>query len=54
MNAAINPKYGFVKTFDRILFTRTTEKMRYCRPGEPLEAVKEKTVLSFTACTPHS
>jgi hypothetical protein len=32
MNAAINPKYSFVETFDRIPFTGTTEKMRYCQP----------------------
>ncbi len=32
MNATPNPKYGFVETFDRIPFTETTEKMRYCRP----------------------
>ncbi len=32
MNAAMNPKYGFVETFDRIPFTGTTEKLRLCRP----------------------
>ena len=32
MSATVNPKYGFVDTFDRIPFTGTTEKMRYCRP----------------------
>jgi hypothetical protein len=32
MNTTPNPKYGFVETFDRIPFTETTEKMRYCRP----------------------
>ena len=32
MSAPVNPKYGFVDTFDRIPFTGTTEKMRYCRP----------------------
>ncbi len=28
MNAAMNPKYGFVETFDRISFTGMMEKMR--------------------------
>jgi hypothetical protein len=32
MNAAVNPKYGFVETFSCIPFTGTTEKMRYCCP----------------------
>ncbi len=32
MSATVNPKYGFVDTFDRIPFTGTTEKMRYCCP----------------------
>jgi hypothetical protein len=32
MNDTINPKFGFIETFDRIPFTGTTEKMRYVRP----------------------
>jgi hypothetical protein len=32
INATLNPKYGFVKMFNRIPFTGTTKKMRYCRP----------------------
>jgi hypothetical protein len=32
MNAAMNPKYGFVETFDHIPFTGTMEKMQYCWP----------------------
>ena len=28
----VNPKYGFVETFDRIPFTGMMEKMWYCRP----------------------
>jgi len=31
-NAALNPKYGFIETFNCIPFTGTTEKMQYCRP----------------------
>ncbi len=33
MNATMNPKYGFVETFDCILFTGTLEKMRYHQPN---------------------
>ncbi len=29
MNATVNPKYGFVERFDRLLFTGTIEKMWY-------------------------
>ncbi len=32
MNQDVNPKYGFVETFDQIPFTGTNEKMRYERP----------------------
>jgi hypothetical protein len=32
MNAAMNPKYSFVKTLDRIPFTGTMEKILYCWP----------------------
>ncbi len=32
MNATMNPKYGFVETFDRIPFTGMMEKMQYHQP----------------------
>jgi hypothetical protein len=43
MNATMNPKYGFVETFDRILFTRTTEKMRYRWPdGRSVNCLRQE------------
>jgi len=42
MSATVNPKYGFVDTFDRIPFTGTTEKMRYCHPRSVNRSRREK------------
>ncbi len=33
MYASVNPKYGFIETFDHIPSTGTTEKMWYCCPN---------------------
>jgi hypothetical protein len=32
MNQDVNPKYGFVETFNQMPFTGATEKMQYGRP----------------------
>ncbi len=43
MNQDVNPKYGFVETFDRIPFTGTNEKMRYDRsPRDSRHAANKK------------
>jgi hypothetical protein len=42
MNQDVNPKYGFVETFDRIPFTGTNKKMRYKRPTHDSARLNQK------------
>ena len=55
MNAAINPKYGFIETFDCIPFTRTTKKMQYCRPDrQPVNCLRKEKRKMLHLDTQHS